>query len=222
MGKMNLEKLFDALKGVSLGRNSQTLTDGSPTLKTFLFIGLGNPGRDYRNTRHNIGFRFIDEFAQHLGVEFSRTQAKALVTTGRYQENKIILAKPQTFMNKSGFATRELLKFYKVDLEHFVVVYDDVDLPFGKIRIKPSGGAAGHKGMKSIIEQLGTNKFPRIRLGVGRQFPSKQAANYVLKPFNQEELEFLKVFLDRAVDGAVVFIENGIESAMTNFNRGET
>jgi PTH1 family peptidyl-tRNA hydrolase len=218
---MNLDKLFDAIKAVGKGKKSQGLLDDSPIKHTYLLVGLGNPGREYRNTRHNIGFKFIDEFAKHLGVEFSRNQSKALVTTARYVGNKIILAKPQTFMNKSGFATRELIKFHKIDFERLLVVYDDVDLPFGKIRIKPTGGAAGHKGMKSIIAQLGTNHFPRMRLGVGRQFPSKQAANYVLKPFSQEESELLAPILNRSVEGALAFIENGIEYAMTHFNRAD-
>ena len=218
---MNLDKLFEAIKAVGKGKVSQDLLDDSSIKATYLLIGLGNPGREYLNTRHNIGFKFIDEFAKHLGVEFSRTQSKALVTITRYVGNKLILAKPQTFMNKSGFATRELIKFHKIDLERLLVVYDDVDLPFGKIRIKSTGGPAGHKGMKSIIEQLGTNQFPRMRLGVGREFPSKQAANYVLKPFSQEESEFMDPFLNRSVEGAIAFIESGIEYAMTHFNRGD-
>jgi PTH1 family peptidyl-tRNA hydrolase len=218
---MNLDKIFEAIKAVGKGKKSQDLSNDYSIKATYLIIGLGNPGREYRNTRHNIGFKFIDAFAEHLGVEFSRSQSKALVTITRYVGNKIILAKPQTFMNKSGFATRDLIKFHKIDLERLLVVYDDVDLPFGKIRIKSTGGTAGHKGMKSIIEQLGTNQFPRMRLGVGRQFPSKQAANYVLRPFNQEESEFMDPFLNHSVEAALAFIESGIEYAMTHFNRGD-
>jgi len=225
MPESNLDKLFDALKGITHSEkrgNPESATDTSSEEKIYLIAGLGNPGQDYRDTRHNIGFMTVDRIADRLGIAFTRTQSKALITDGRYQGNRIYLAKPQTFMNASGNAIGALLKFYKIPLENLMVAYDDVDLPFETIRMKPSGGSAGHRGMKNIIQQLGTQNLPRIRLGVGRSYGSKQAANYVLKPFSREESEFLSVYIDRAAEATLTYVTEGIQHAMTEFNRRET
>ena len=131
--------------------------------QTYLIVGLGNPGRKYKHNRHNIGFMLVDRLAERLGVTFSRLQHKALVTDARYQGKKIILAKPQTYMNNSGQAVRALVRFYKIPLENLLIVYDDVDLPFGSHRLRASGGSAGQKGMQSIIQHLGTKEFYRLR-----------------------------------------------------------
>ena len=221
----DLDKLFDALRGII--RNPETSAaapdpgGNSPEAQTYLIIGLGNPGKDYRDTRHNIGFMAVDRLAESLNLGFTRTQSKALITDGRYQGQRVYLAKPQTFMNASGQAVAALLKFYKIAPENLLVIYDDVDLPFDTIRLKPSGGSAGHKGMNSIIQQLGGQDFPRLRLGVGRSFGSRQAADYVLKPFSKEESEFLDRYLQRAVEAALAYITAGIQQAMTEFNRSE-
>lgn len=224
MPETSLDKLFDALKGITNPEkrsSSATLELAEPAGETFLIAGLGNPGQDYRGTRHNIGFMTVDRVAKRLGITFTRTQSKTLITDGRYKGNRIYLAKPQTFMNASGQAIGTLLKFYKIPLENFLVAYDDVDLPFETIRMKPSGGSAGHRGMKNIIQQLGTQIFPRLRLGVGRAYGSKQAADYVLKPFSKEESEFLSVYIDRAAEAALAFVNEGIQQAMTEYNRSE-
>jgi PTH1 family peptidyl-tRNA hydrolase len=221
MSESNLDKLFDALRGLRRSKDKPAKTTEENTGEIYLFVGLGNPGREYGDTRHNIGFLLVDRLAERVGVNFTRTQSKALITAGRYQGNKIVLAKPQTFMNRSGHAVAALTRFYKVPLHNLMIVYDDVDLPFDTIRMKPSGGSAGHKGMNSVIDQLGTQEFPRLRLGVGRAFGSKQAADYVLKPFSKEESEFLPVYLNRAADAALVFTTEGIEQAMTLYNRAE-
>jgi PTH1 family peptidyl-tRNA hydrolase len=217
----NLDKIFDALRGLTSRKDTPSPSHVEITGGTFLIVGLGNPGREYRNTRHNVGFMLVDEIADRLEVDFRQTQSKALITDGRYQGNKIILAKPQTYMNKSGHATHALFKFYKLPFKNLLVAYDDVDLPFAIIRMKPSGGSAGHKGVKSIIEQLGTQDFPRLRLGIGRPPGHKQAANYVLKPFSKEEDDFLDNYIKRAGDAALTFIREGIDYAMTQYNRGE-
>jgi PTH1 family peptidyl-tRNA hydrolase len=219
MNDTNLDKIFEALRGIT--RRTESQPDSQPALsgESFLIVGLGNPGREYKNTRHNIGFMLVDALASRLSVEFTRSQSKALICDGRYQGHKIILAKPQTYMNRSGHPTRALLKFYKLDPDHLLVAYDDVDLPFATIRLKPSGGSAGHKGMGSILEQLGTDQFPRLRMGVGRPPGQKQAADYVLKPFTKSEDEFLDQFIQRAADTVQAFITQGIDFAMTNFNR---
>ncbi len=224
MPETSLDKLFDALRGITRSeQNSDPDTSDSPEFKgkNFLIVGLGNPGQDYADTRHNIGFRTVDRIAERLGVSFTRTQSKALLTDGRYQGNRIYLAKPQTFMNASGQAVSALIKFYKIPLKNLLIAYDDVDLPFEIIRMKPSGGSAGHRGMKNIIQQLGTQHFPRLRLGVGRAYGSKRAADYVLKPFSKDESEFLSVYIDKAASAALAYVTDGIHSAMTEYNRSD-
>lgn len=224
MSETSLDKLFDALKGIT-GHEKRSKSafsvDAESEGQTYLIAGLGNPGKEYRETRHNIGFMTVDRIAEQLGVIFTRTQSKALITDAHYQGQRIYLAKPQTYMNASGQAVGALLKFYKIPLANLLVAYDDVDLPFETIRIKPSGGSAGHRGMKNIIQQLGTQEFPRLRLGVSRAYGSKQAADYVLKSFSNEEREFLSVYLDRAAEAALAYISEGIDRAMTEYNRGE-
>jgi len=214
----NLDKIFDAIRSLTTRPEAKSLQPSEINGATFLIVGLGNPGREYRDTRHNIGFMVVDQLAGRMNISFNRAKSKALITDGRYQGLKIILAKPQTFMNKSGHPTSSLLKFYKLTPKNLLVVYDDVDLPFDTIRIKPSGGSAGHKGMRSIIEQLGTDEFPRLRMGVGRPAGGKQAANYVLKPFNKEETEILDIYLARAADATQAFLTHGIDYAMTKYN----
>jgi PTH1 family peptidyl-tRNA hydrolase len=186
--------------------------------QTYLIVGLGNPGREYRDTRHNIGFMVVDHLAERLGVRFSRMQFKALVTDGRYQGHKVLLAKPQTYMNRSGGAVGSLVNFYKLPMDNLLVVYDDVDLPFESIRIRPEGGSGGHRGMKSIIAQLGTQAYPRMRLGIGRPPGRMEAADYVLKAFSNDEDGFLAVFLDRAAEAALAYLAQGIEQAMNRYN----
>lgn len=185
---------------------------------TYLIAGLGNPGRQYRNNRHNIGFMTLDRLAERLGVSYSRMESKALVTKAEYNGRRLVLAKPQTFMNLSGQAVGALARFYKVPLENILVVYDDVDLPQETLRMRPGGGSAGHNGMKSIIERLGSQEFPRLRLGVGRPPGHKDAANYVLQDFSKTEAELLPQILDRAVDAVLVYLTEGLDAAMTQFN----
>lgn len=184
----------------------------------FLVVGLGNPGRQYKNTRHNAGFLVVDRLAERLGVQFSRLQFRALVVDGRYQGRKIILAKPQTYMNESGQAVGSLVRFYNITQDNIVVVHDDVDLPFGALRLRPAGGSGGQKGMGSIIERLGTQEFPRLRVGIGRPPGQMLAAAYVLQEFDRDEkLELLGV-IDRAVDALLSIITNGLEKAMNQYN----
>jgi PTH1 family peptidyl-tRNA hydrolase len=184
----------------------------------FLIAGLGNPGREFRNSRHNIGFMLINCLAERLETTFSRMESKALVTKSKYQGRSIVLTKPQTYMNLSGQAIGSLVRFYKIPLENLLVLYDDVDLPFGRIRIRPAGGSAGHKGMESIINQLGTQDFPRLRFGVGRPPGSKGAASYVLKNFSGDDVDFLPQFLDRGTDAVLTYIVDGLDPAMNRFN----
>jgi PTH1 family peptidyl-tRNA hydrolase len=184
----------------------------------YLFVGLGNPGREYRQTRHNAGFMLLDRLAERLEISFTRMESKALVAKTDYRGRRVILAKPQTFMNLSGQAVSALMRFYKVPVERLMVAYDDVDLPLGTIRIRPGGGSAGHKGMASIIERLGKQDFPRLRLGVGRPPGRMEAADYVLQDFKPEELKLLRLTLDRAAEAAFLFLMDGLEAAMNEYN----
>jgi PTH1 family peptidyl-tRNA hydrolase len=184
----------------------------------FLVVGLGNPGRQYRLNRHNVGFMLIDRLAQRLQVSFSRLESKALVTKAEYQSQRLVLAKPQTYMNLSGQPVGALLRFYKAPLENLIIAYDDVDLPLESLRLRPGGGSAGQKGMASIIERLGTQEFPRLRLGIGRPPGRMEAADYVLQNFSAAESEILALTLDRGVEAVLVFVTQGLVAAMNQYN----
>lgn len=185
---------------------------------SFLIAGLGNPGREYRDTRHNVGFMLLDRIAERLNTQFSRVEMKSLVTKSNYHGRRLVLAKPQTYMNLSGQPVASLLRFYKIDISNLLVVYDEVDLPLGVLRIRPTGGSAGHKGMESIIASLGTDEYPRMRIGIGRPPGKKAAANYVLQNFQKSEYELVLSTLDRGVDAVFCFIEENLEAAMNQFN----
>ena len=184
----------------------------------FLLVGLGNPGREYRETRHNAGFMVIDRFAEEAGIPLGRVQQKAIIGSGSLGEHKVLLAKPQTYMNLSGQSVSALVRFYKVPLEQLLIVYDDIDLPFGTLRMRPGGSSGGHKGMQSIIDRLGTQDIPRLRIGVGRPRGSKAAANYVLDEFNGREKLDLPYILDRATQAVQDWIRFGLAEAMNRHN----
>ena len=186
--------------------------------QTFVLVGLGNPGREYRNTRHNIGFVTLDAICQGINIKISRMQSNALIGSGFMDERKVILAKPQTFMNLSGKAVSSLVKFYKVPLSQLLVIHDDIDLPFGTLRMRTGGGSAGQKGLASIIQQLGTQDFPRLRIGVGRPPGQMSGADYVLQDFSTSEQAVLNEILTRAAQAAQMFIKSGPEQAMNQFN----
>ena len=185
----------------------------------FLIVGLGNPGREFRLNRHNAGFILLDRLVEKHGLlGFSKRQGKALITTGSLGGAPVVLAKPQTFMNLSGEAVGPLVRFYDLPLERLLVCLDDIDLPLGTLRLRPEGGSAGQNGLQSIIQNLGTEAFPRLRMGVGRPSGSKAAAGYVLKDFRGEDLELFNVVLDRAVDAVETFTREGLVTAMNRFN----
>jgi PTH1 family peptidyl-tRNA hydrolase len=184
----------------------------------YLIAGLGNPGREFENNRHNVGFMLLNRLASKLGESFARVESKALVAKATYQGERLILIKPQTYMNNSGAAVGSLVRFYKVPLDNLLVAYDDVDLPLGMLRIRPMGGSAGQKGMQSIIEHLGTETFPRLRIGTGRPPGRKEAADYVLEDFPADDAELLAETLDRAVEAVLTFVEDGLERAMNSYN----
>lgn len=184
----------------------------------YLLIGLGNPGREYQNNRHNFGFMLIDRLAVRLGARGMKVQSKAIVTTTSYEDRRLILAKPQTYMNLSGQSAQGLLHFYKLPTEHMLIAHDDLDIPFGTIRMRPGGGPGGQKGVASTIERLGTKDFARLRLGIGRPPGRMDPSAYVLQDFSRDEMKILSELLDRAADATLEFVLNGLDKAMNKFN----
>ncbi len=193
--------------------------------ETFVIVGLGNPGREYRVTRHNVGFMLLDRLAVKLNVRFTRLQSRSLVASVPYTRNRgeagecrIILAKPQTFMNLSGQSVQGLIHFYKLPLTNLLVAHDDLDLLLGTIRIRPDGGSAGQKGMSSILERLGTDDFARLRLGIGRPSGQMQASDYVLQDFSKADLTIIAETLNHAVEAVLTFVTEGLDAAMNKHN----
>jgi peptidyl-tRNA hydrolase, PTH1 family len=182
-----------------------------------LIAGLGNPGRKYAANRHNIGFMAVDRLAEQYGIALGKVQNRALVGNGRIAGQSVILAKPQTFMNLSGDAVGPLASYYRIPPERVLVVYDELDLPFGSLRLRPGGGPGGHNGMRSIINHVGPD-FPRLRLGIGRPPGQMPAAAYVLQDFGRGDLPLLNDILDEAIGAILTFLSEGIELAMSKHN----
>lgn len=183
----------------------------------YLIVGLGNPGRAHLYNRHNIGFMALDRLAARHGIELKRVQNKAIVGHGRVAGRPVILAKPQTFMNLSGEAVGPLANFYKIAPANILVAYDELDIPFGVLRLREKGGAGGHNGMRSIIQHLG-QEFPRLRLGIGRPPGRMDAAGFVLQDFGRDELPLVSEMLDTAVEAVESFVTGGIDLTMSRFN----
>ena len=186
--------------------------------RNYLIVGLGNPGRDYRDTRHNVGFMAVDRFCEMQGARLGKVKFQAIIGEMRIGTAKVILAKPQTFMNLSGNAVASIVRFYKIPLEQILVIHDDLDLPFGTLRLRPGGGAGGQKGLKSTIDRLGTQQFPRMRIGIGRPPGQMDAAAYVLQKFGSADQVELDFILRRAVEAIEAFVRDGLDSAMNQFN----
>lgn len=184
----------------------------------YLIVGLGNPGREYEKTRHNIGFRAVEAIAAAYGLTFAREQAKAQIADGLIADKKVLLAKPQTYMNLSGESVRGLVDFYKIPVTQLLVISDDMDIPLGTLRIRQKGSAGGQKGLKSIIEQLGTQDVPRLRVGIGRPPGRMDPAAWVLTPFEKADDILLIETLDRVVKAATTWLRDGLETAMTRHN----
>lgn len=183
-----------------------------------LIVGLGNPGLAYRHNRHNVGFMVADALANKLEIPLKRVKFKAQIGNGKLEDIPIIIAKPLTFMNKSGEAVAPLVRYFKVPLERLLVIHDDMDLPLGTLRMRPSGGSAGHNGMLSIFDKLGTNAIPRLRVGIGRPPGRMDPADYVLQDFPKSEEELLSMVIAQACEAALAFITNGLEKAMNTYN----
>jgi PTH1 family peptidyl-tRNA hydrolase len=182
-----------------------------------LIVGLGNPGRAHAFNRHNVGFMAVDKLALRAGIELRRVQSKAIIGSGRLADRPVILAKPQTFMNLSGEAVGALAGYYRIPPAAILVVYDELDIPFGVIRLREKGGAGGHNGMRSLIQHLG-NEFPRLRLGIGRPPGRMDAAAFVLQDFGRDELPLVSEMLTTAGEAIESFVRHGINLTMTRFN----
>ena len=185
-----------------------------------LIVGLGNPGAQYKGTRHNIGFAVIDEIARRAAIGFESAPAEAVIATWRRPEGGALLAKPLTFMNLSGQAVGEIARYFKVDLPDVLIVVDEVQLPLGKLRARARGSAGGHNGLKSVIAHLGDD-FSRLRIGVGRGGQQRDLADHVLSRFEKDEAAEVERMTTRAADAAEMFITSGIEAVMNAFNGGD-
>ena len=184
-----------------------------------IVVGLGNPGRSYDKTRHNIGFRVVDRIARAHNVSISRRDCNALVAACDDHGESLVLAKPQTFMNRSGLAVKALLREHRCAVGDLIVVYDDLDLPFGRIRVRPGGSAGGHRGIRSITESVGGADYDRIRVGIGRPLGGLDAADYVLARFDESEAAALTEVIDRAASAVLSLVHDGITRAMAQYNR---
>lgn len=186
--------------------------------RPYLIAGLGNPGPDYRQNRHNVGFMVADALSQTADIPLRRVTFHALVGKGNFADAPVIIAKPQTYMNDSGQSVAALLRFYKIPLDQLLVVHDDLDLPFGTLRLRPSGGTGGQRGMESIAARLGTRDFARLRMGIGRPPGRMDPKDYVLHDFDPDQQKTLGELCATAVDAIRRFITDGIVQAMNDFN----
>ena len=182
-----------------------------------IIIGLGNPGAKYEGTRHNVGFEVVEAVAERVGASW-KTKGQSHIADGRWRGRKLLMALPQTYMNRSGLAVEELLRKHRVTPQDILVIVDDIHLDPGVIRIRQKGGTGGHNGLDDIIDWLDTNDFPRLRFGVGNDFGQGQQADYVLDVFTDEERKVINPSIERARDAALTFVTDGIVTAMNRYN----
>lgn len=184
----------------------------------YLIVGLGNPDEEYKKTRHNMGFNTIDELAKEYNIKINKNKFQGLYENCIIEGQKVILIKPQTYMNLSGKCVKEIVDFYKIKKEEIIVIYDEMDIEPGKIKIRKQGGAGGHNGMKSIIEMLGTEEFSRIRIGIGKPIHKQDKINYVIGAIPEEEIPKLEQGVEKATQAVVEILKNGIDKAMNRMN----
>jgi len=225
---MSIKKVLERLLKVTEKSNRKRVTEDSNNWVhregenldgLYLIAGLGNPGKEYVNTRHNVGFDTIDLISERTGIKVSKVKCKALIGQGVIEGKKVILAKPQTFMNLSGESIRDLVEWYKIDIKNVIVIYDDVDLPLGKLRIRSKGSAGTHNGMRSVIYHIQSDEFPRIRIGIGKPPEGWELADFVLGRFDSEARKLVEQCISKAADAAVDIIKSNVEYAMNIYNR---
>lgn len=184
----------------------------------FVVVGLGNPGKEYTNTRHNVGFDTIDILAERNNIKINKIKFKSVFGEGNIGGEKVLLVKPQTYMNNSGIAIRDIFQFYKVPIENIIVIVDDIDIDFSSVRIRGKGSAGSHNGLKSAIYHLQRDDFPRIKIGIGKKHPEEDLANFVLSRFSKDERFEIDISIKTAAEAVETIIEQGIDSAMNKFN----
>jgi PTH1 family peptidyl-tRNA hydrolase len=185
---------------------------------TWLIIGLGNPGKSYRLTKHNTGFRVVDRFAEKKGIKIKRRLGKMQVGEGRIGTERVVIAKPLAYMNRSGSVVKKLIGELGISLDHLVVVHDDLDLAIGRVKIKKAGGHGGHKGVRSIIEQVGSPNFLRVKVGIDKPQNPEEGADYVLSPFDDEQLPLAEESIKQASEAIEAVIVSGKDEAMSRYN----
>lgn len=185
----------------------------------YCIVGLGNPGRQYEETKHNVGFKVIDRLAEKYDIKVDKFKNKAFVGDGTIRNKRVLLVKPQTYMNLSGESVREIVNFYKIPQERFVVIFDDTSLPCGSVRIREKGSHGGHNGIRNIIDQMGTDQFYRIKVGIGEKPSGWDLADYVLGKFNEDDLPAMDEGMDKAVKGVELMLSRGIAEAANRVNQ---
>ena len=191
----------------------------SGEIEMYVIVGLGNPGARYAETKHNIGFITVDYLAEKLGIKMNKIKHKAIIGEGSIGGEKILLVKPQTFMNLSGQSVMDIVNFYKVAASNLIVIYDDIDLPVGKVRIRPNGSSGTHNGMRNIIYLVNNQEFPRVRIGVGKQPDYMDLADYVMTRFNNEERPLIEEAIKRSAAAVEEIVKSGINIAMNQYNK---
>lgn len=184
----------------------------------YVVIGLGNPGKDYTATRHNVGFDAVECLSERNNIPLNKIKFKAVYGEGRIGNEKVILVKPQTFMNNSGISVRELRDFYKIDTDNIIVVFDDIDIDFASVRVKAKGSAGSHNGMKSIIYHLQEDSFPRVKIGIGKKHENEDLASFVLGRFSKEDREVIDTAILTAAEAVEAIIKEGINFSMNKYN----
>ena len=187
----------------------------------FMIVGLGNPGSEYKKTRHNIGFMVADRFAQKFDAQFKKGRGTYDYTSVQIDGHTAIVAKPLTYMNKSGIAVATLLNYYSIDLSRLLIIFDEVELPFGRLRIRKQGGSGGHNGINSVIQHVNTKEFARLRIGIGTEYAKKDMTKFVLSNFTRNEQQELDQIIDESVQVVTSFIRDGIERTMNIFNQAQ-
>jgi len=184
----------------------------------YIIVGLGNPGKEYEKTRHNTGFMVVDKIADKYNIDINNKKHKSLIGTGIIEGERVILVKPQTFMNLSGEAASEVMNFYKEDLAKLIVVFDDIDLPIGTIRIKERGSAGTHNGVKSLVHELRSTEFKRVKVGIGAAKFKSDLIGHVLGKFSDEEVLEIEKSLDKAMNAIIAIVRDGVAKAMNEYN----
>ena len=210
-----MEKIMELFRKIEKEKPREDSGEGGK--ETYVIVGLGNPGKKYATTRHNVGFMALDTIAMESDIQITKIKHKALIGEGHMGGKKVVLVKPQTYMNKSGESVQELMNFYKIPIENLVVIYDDIDLDPGRLRIRKKGSGGSHNGMRNILRLLGDDGFPRIRIGVGRP-GQEDLASFVLSQFREEEKRDVADTIEKASMAAKAIVTEGVDIAMNLYN----